>query len=199
MTSPAWGVERGALWALDLPVAGHPLDERLAMRFGPVSGADAAVLAAAMEVAEPEVLARLARGCRALAAWRDGEIACYCWISAHREHVGELARDLELAAGESYVWDCATVTLYRGQGLYRSLLRQIAETLTSEGQRRVWIGASSANRASNRTFATVGFRPAVAVVSVRLFGRGVIVRLGAAPGADPAHVASARRMLTGHD
>jgi len=196
VTSPAWGVERGALWALDLPVAGRPVEERDAVRFGPVTAASAAELAAAMEVAEAEVLARLARGSRALAAWRDGEIASYCWVSAHREHVGELARDLELAAGESYVWDCATVTRYRGQGLYRSLLRQIAETLTGEGQRRVWIGASSTNEASNRTFETVGFRAAVAMVSLRVFGRGVIVRMRAAPGADPAQVASARRMLT---
>ena len=196
MTSRTWGVERGALWALDLPVAGRPVEERQSVRFGPVTAAGAAALAAAMEVAEPEVLARLARGSRAVAAWRDAEIASYCWISAHREHVGELARDLTLAAGESYVWDCATVTRYRGQGMYRSLLRQIAETLTDEGQRRVWIGASSTNEASNRTFATVGFRPAVAVVSVRLFGRGVIVQMRAAPGAEPTQVASARRMLS---
>jgi ribosomal protein S18 acetylase RimI-like enzyme len=152
-----------------------------------------------MGVAEPEVLARLARGARVMAAWQDGEIASYCWISAHREHVGELARDLTLPPGESYVWDCATVPRHRGRGLYRSLLREIAETLAAEGQRRVWIGASTTNEASNRTFATVGFRPAASVVSLRLAGRGVIVRLRGAPGADPALVAAARRILTGRD
>lgn len=190
------GVERGALWALDLPVAGRPLDWRPGFRFGLVSSAETAPLAAAMELAESAVVARLARGCRAFAVWQGEQVASYCWISVRREHVGELARDLALAAGDSYVWDCATVPRYRGQGLYRSLLRAIAETLTEEGQRRVWIGASSANEASNRTFATVGFRPAVAVVSVRLAGRGFIVWLRGAPGADPALVAAARRMLT---
>jgi ribosomal protein S18 acetylase RimI-like enzyme len=157
------------------------------------------VLAAAMGVAESEVLARLARGCRALATWQGDEVASYCWISVHREHIGELARDLSLPAGESYVWDCATVARHRGQGLYRSLLRHIAETLTGEGQRRVWIGASSTNEASNRTFSTVGFLPAASVVSLRLAGRGVIVRLRGAPGADPALVAAARRALTGRE
>jgi ribosomal protein S18 acetylase RimI-like enzyme len=196
--SSTWGVERGALWALDLPVAGHT-DQRTEVSFAPVGPADAAVLAAAMDVAEPEVLGRLARGCRALAAWQGDEVASYCWVSAHREHVGELARDLSLPAGESYVWDCATVPRHRGQGLYRSLLRHIAETLTGEGQRRVWIGASSTNEASNRTFATVGFLPAASVVSVRLAGRGVIVRLRGAPGADPALVAAARTALTGRE
>jgi ribosomal protein S18 acetylase RimI-like enzyme len=132
-----------------------------------------------------------------LAARVDGEIAAYCWISTRRERVGELARDLALPAGESYVWDCATVPRFRGRGLYTSLLREIASTLSGEGQRRVWIGASSTNEASNRTFARVGFRPAAAVVSVRLAGRGVIVRLEGARDADAALVAAARRVLTG--
>jgi len=197
--SSSWGVERGALWALDLPPADGRVDQRPGVRFAPVGGAEAAALAAAMELAESEVLARLARGCRVIAAWRGDDVASYCWISVHREHVGELARDLTLPAGDSYVWDCATVPRYRGQGLYRSLLRQIAETLADEGQRRVWIGTSSTNAASNRTFATVGFRPAASVVSVRLAGRGVIVRLRGASGADPALVEAARRLLTGHE
>jgi ribosomal protein S18 acetylase RimI-like enzyme len=196
--SSAWGVEQGALWALDLP-GGGGADQRPGVRIGPVGGAETGHLAAAMGLAEADVLARLARGCRVIAAWQGDEVASYCWISAHREHVGELARDLSLPAGESYVWDCATVPRFRGQGLYRSLLRQIAETLAGEGQRRVWIGASSTNEASNRTFAAVGFRPAASVFSLRLAGRGIILRLRGAPGGDPAHVEAARRVLTGRD
>jgi len=197
--SSSWGVERGALWALDLPPADGHADQRPGVRFAPVGGAEAAALASAMELAESEVLARLARGCRVIAAWHGDDVASYCWISVHRERVGELARDLTLPAGESYVWDCATVPRYRGRGLYRSLLRQIAETLAGEGQRRVWIGASSTNAASNRTFATVGFRPAASVVSVRLAGRGVILRLRGAFEADPPLVEAARRLLTGRE
>lgn len=197
--SSGWGVEQGALWALDLPGAGGGADPRPGVRIGPVGGAEAGLLAAAMGLAEPDVLARLARGCRVMAAWQGDEVASYCWISAHREHVGELARDLSLPAGESYVWDCATVPRFRGQGLYRSLLRQIAETLAGEGQRRVWIGASSTNEASNRTFAAAGFRPAASVYSLRLAGRGIILRLRGAPDAEPALVEAARRVLTGRD
>jgi len=197
--SSAWGVESGALWALDLPAADGHADQRPGVRFAPVGAAEAAALATAMELPESEVLARLARGCRVIAAWHGDEVASYCWVSVHREHVGELARDLSLPAGESYVWDCATVPRYRGQGLYRSLLRQIAETLAGEGQRRVWIGASSTNEASNRTFAAVGFRPAASVVSVRVAGRGLIVRLRGASGADPPLVHAARRLLIGRE
>jgi ribosomal protein S18 acetylase RimI-like enzyme len=197
--SSAWGFEQGALWALELPEGGGGADQRPGVRIGPVGGAETGHLAAAMGLAEAEVLGRLARGCRVIAAWQGDEVASYCWISAHREHVGELARDLSLPAGESYVWDCATVPRYRGQGFYRSLLRKIAETLSGEGQRRVWIGASTTNEASNRTFGTVGFRPAASIVSVRLAGRGVIVRLQGAEGADPTLVAAARYALTGRE
>src|SRR5215467_896189 len=197
--SSSWGVERGALWALDLPSSNGHVDQRSGVRIAPVGGAEAAALAVAMEVPESEVVGRLLRGCRVFAAWQGDEIASYCWISAHREHVGELARDLSLPAGESYVWDCATVPQHRGQGLYRSLLRRIAETLAGEGQRRVWIGATSTNEVSNRTFATVGFLLAASIVSLRLAGHGVIVRLRGARGADPALVAAARRVLTGRN
>jgi ribosomal protein S18 acetylase RimI-like enzyme len=197
--SSSWGVERGALWALDLPAVNGRVDDRPGVRFAPIGGADAALLAAAMELPESEVVGRLARGCRVVAAWQGDAVASYCWISTHRERVGELARDLSLPAGESYVWDCATVPQYRGQGLYRSLLRRIAMMLSGEGQRRVWIGATSTNEVSNRTFATVGFVPAASVISVRLAGRGVIVRLRGARGADPGLVAAARRILTGRD
>ena len=197
--SSSWGVESGALWALDLPATAGAAGQRPEVRFAAVSAAEAAPLAAAMGLAESEVLGRLARGSRVIAAWQGDEVASYCWISVHRERVGEHARDLTLPAGDSYVWDCATVPRFRGQGLYRSLLRQIAETLAGEGQRRIWIGASSANEASNRTFSTVGFRPAASVLSLRLAGRGILLRLWGASGADPALVAAARRVFTGRD
>ncbi len=146
---------------------------------------------------EAEVASRLSRGSRALAAWHGEDVATYCWVSTRREHVGELGRHLTLPAGESYVWDCATVPAFRGHGLYRGLLCAMAEALAAEGQRRIWIGATSTNQASNRTFEAVGFRAAVSVVSMRLAGHGVIVRLRGAPGAEPDLVAAARRVLTG--
>lgn len=187
-------MERGALWALDLPAgapAAAPNDERFA-ELGPSA---TAALAAAMGVPEAEVAARFGRGCRALTAWRGEELAAYCWLSTGRERVGELARDLLLPPGESYVWDCATLPGFRGRGLYTRLLRTIVGTLAARGQRRVWIGASSTNEASNRAFTSAGFRPVVAVVALRVAGHGLLVRWRAAPGADPALVAAARRVL----
>jgi GNAT superfamily N-acetyltransferase len=193
--SARWGVERGALWAIDLPTPGPPLPSRIEVRIAPAGDAAAGPLAAAMNVPAAEVAARMGRGSRALAAWHGEQLAAYCWVSFQREHVGELGRDLFLAPGEPYIWDCATVPRFRGQGLYTSVLRALLDLLAAEGAHRAWIGASSTHAASNHTFVTVGFRAAVAVVAVRLAGRGVIVRIRAAPGADPAPVAAARRML----
>ncbi|HSR23027.1 MAG TPA: GNAT family N-acetyltransferase, partial [Candidatus Eisenbacteria bacterium] len=111
------------------------------------------------------------------------------------ERVGELARDLALPPGESYVWDCGTLPAFRGRGLYTRLLRTIVRALAAQGQLRVWIGASSTNEASNRAFTSAGFRPVVAVVALRVAGHGLLVRWRAAPGADRALVAAARRVL----
>lgn len=194
--SSAWGVERGALWALDLAAAGPP-EVREDVRLRPADLPDAPDLAAAMAVPEDEVLRRFARGCRVIAAWHGEEIASYCWISTQREHVGELARDFVLPPGESYIWDCATMPEHRGRGLYTLLLREIARVLAASGQRRVWIGASTTNRASNKTFANVGFRPAISVVALRLAGRGLLLRVRGAPDADEAFVDAARAVVTG--
>jgi ribosomal protein S18 acetylase RimI-like enzyme len=190
------GVEHGRMWALDLPPPGPAPVSSRAARFGAIDQRAAAALAAAMEAPEAEVASRLARGSRALVLWVDDEVASYCWVSTGREDVGELGRSLVLMPGESYVWDCATVPRFRGHGLYTSLLRRIAETLASEGQRRVWIGASTANEASNRGFAAAGYRPVAAVVAVRAGGDGgSAIEFRGLPGADPELVAAARLML----
>src|SRR5947208_15772928 len=146
----AWGVERGVLWALDLPAPGPAPDVPPGIRFGEVGIEGAAALAAAMGMAGDEVASRWRLGCRVVAAWHGEEVAAYCWLSTRRQRVGELARDLVLPPGDSYGWDCAIVPRFRGRGLYTGLLRAIVRMLADEGQRRVWIGASSTNPASNR-------------------------------------------------
>jgi ribosomal protein S18 acetylase RimI-like enzyme len=132
-----------------------------------------------------------------LAAWSGDELASYCWLSTRRQRVGELARVLVLPDGESYVWDCATLPRFRGRGLYTHLLRTIVGTLRAEGQRRIWIGTATANAASLRAFASAGFRPAVTMTVLRIAGRGITIRFGAVPGAEPELVAAARHVLAG--
>jgi len=195
--SSGWGLERGAVWALDLPVASAPPAVRLPVRYSVASPAHAPELASAMGVAAAEVAARFRRGCRAHIGWHEGELAAYGWVSEGSEHVGELARDFTLPEGESYVWDCATLRRFRGGGLYGGLLRAVADELAARGQRRCWIGASSTNVASNRAFATMGFRPVAGVVCLRLGGRGLLLQVRFHPGAGESQVAAARFVLTG--
>jgi ribosomal protein S18 acetylase RimI-like enzyme len=193
----AWGLERGALWALDLPAGGRGAAGPGGARFGELGPDGDAGLAATMGVPPAEVAARRARGCRVIAAWQDGELAGCCWLSTRREHVGELARTFVLPAGETYVWDCATVERFRGRGLYTALLREIVALLAGEGSRRVWIGAATTNRASNRAFEAAGFRPVLGVSSLRLAGRGLLFGFRPDPEAPPALVAAARGVVTG--
>ena len=191
-----WGVEHGVMWALDLP-AGPPPDARPDVRIAEVGAGDDRALAAAKDVAEAEVADRRRRGCRVIAAWSGGELASYCWLSTRRQHVGELARVLVLAEGETYVWDCATLPRFRGRGLYTHLLRTIVATLAAEGQRRLWIGTAETNEASLRAFASAGFRPAITMTALRLAGHGFVVRFRGADGAGRDLVAAARRLLLG--
>ena len=57
---------------------------------------------------------------------------------------------IRLAPGEVYIWDCATLPAYRGQGLYPALLAHIVKELSAEGLRRAWIGADTGSEPLKR-------------------------------------------------
>jgi GNAT superfamily N-acetyltransferase len=102
--------------------------------------------------------------------WLGDEIVTYGWLSQRDERVGELERVYRVQPGNGYIWHCATLPTYRGQGLYSALLSHITLTLRDEGVQRAWIGANRENRPSLRAFAHVGFQPIVAVVYKGFFG-----------------------------
>jgi ribosomal protein S18 acetylase RimI-like enzyme len=175
-TPKRWTLERGTLWERKL--TGEPAPRvapAVPVRWeeaGPPSGgalAAAQALASAMSLSDPvPVLRRLRSGARAFAAWVDGSIACFGWVSSGSERIGELERHIRLPAGEAYVWDCLTLPAYRRLGLYTSLLTHIGRTLQAEGFRRLWIGSALANQPSIRGFEAAGFRPVLRVVYVRV-------------------------------
>jgi hypothetical protein len=86
------------------------------------------------------------------------KLAAYGWVSFNEEHIGELNLRLTLLPGEAYIWDCATLPVYRQNYLYSALLVYILEELRTEGLCRVWIGADVENVASQRGIARAGFR-----------------------------------------
>jgi GNAT superfamily N-acetyltransferase len=202
LTRRRWAVARGTLWALDLDgVAGRDVGvasegpPRVTATFGEARRESAAPVAAAMGLDGPAPARyRFDAGRRCFAAWVEGGIAAYGWVSWGSEYIGELERPIHLPPGEAYVWDCATLPPFRRRGLYGALLRYVAATLGDEGTRRLWIGASLRNRPSIRGFAVAGFRPVVRVTLVRVVAVGRTWVTGE-PGAPPALVAAARRAL----
>jgi ribosomal protein S18 acetylase RimI-like enzyme len=86
-------------------------------------------------------------------------LATYGWVSFKEEWISELGLHIQLTPGEAYIWDCATLPAYRGQGLYPALLAHIALELRAEGLRRVWIGADTGSIASQKGIVRAGFQP----------------------------------------
>lgn len=192
-----WAFERGTLWAVELDrQTPSSVPPRLAAVFGEIHRESAQLLATAMGLPQPEpVLRRLAAGRRCFGAWIEGRIAAYGWVSQAAECIGELEREIQLPAGEAYIWDCVTLPPYRRQRLYSALLSHIIARLRSERMQRVWIGSSLDNQASIRGFANAGFQPVVSLVYARLFElRGLwMIRHRSAP---DHLVHAARRSLT---
>ncbi|HEV2236228.1 MAG TPA: GNAT family N-acetyltransferase [Ktedonobacterales bacterium] len=195
MPGRLWAYERGTLWALELADAPVAVAPRVLADFGEARPADASALAAALGPdGEGELRRRRAAGSRCFVARVAGTLAAWGWVSFGVEAIGELERSLHMRPGEAYCWDCVTLPAYRGRGLYTALLGHLAATLRGAGAMRLWIGASRANRPSVRGFAAAGFRPAVNLTYLRL-GGWRHVWIGAAPHADPALAADARRAL----
>ena len=110
------------------------------------------------------VAARLARGCRAFAAWVDGEISGYGWLSNRREWIGELQLEIAPRAGEGYIWNCVTLPEHRRKGIFHSLLTGIPAVMSRERMRRLWIG-SVAIPAENAV-GSAGFAPALQFTAI---------------------------------
>jgi GNAT superfamily N-acetyltransferase len=152
-----------------------------------------------MGLADPHaVLERLQAGRRCFVALVEGRIASYAWVSSGCEHVGELERVFVLPDGDCYIWNCATVADHRGRHLYTALLSQTLSHLQGEGVRRVWIGASRANRFSTRGIMRASFSPALEVSYLRV-GRLRYLRLVPPPTAPAPLVEDAVRLVAQRD
>jgi GNAT superfamily N-acetyltransferase len=110
------------------------------------------------------VAARMARGCRPFAAWVEGGIAGYGWLSSGREWIGELQLEIAPRAGEGYIWNCVTLPKHRRRGIFHSLLIGIPAVLRRERLSRLWIG-SVAIPAENAV-GSAGFAPALQFTAV---------------------------------
>jgi GNAT superfamily N-acetyltransferase len=110
------------------------------------------------------VATRMARGCRCFAAWIDGGIAGYGWLSTRPEWIGELQLEIAPRAGEGYIWNCFTLPEHRRKGIFHALLIDIAAVMRSEGMSRSWVG-SVAIPAENAV-GSAGFAPALQFTAI---------------------------------
>ena len=188
----------GTLWMLNLdwpPPSG--VAPRIPVALARLRVEDAESLSRAMGHDDPaRLLERLSTGRRCYAARVEGEFAAYCWVSFGEEGIGEIRLRIRLAAGEAYVWDCATALAFRRRRLCTALLAHIAGGLRAEGLCRLWIGADTDNVASHNSFALAGFRPVADLIVARALGVRLLWVRGR-PGVPQGWVADARRALLG--
>ena len=156
----------GILWTLSLneplPLGPAP---RVAATFQTASPELAEELAAAMGFTNPEpVLLRFALGRRCSIARVAGQLAAYGWQTFDEEGIGELGLRMRLLPGEVYIWDCATLPVWRGQRLYPALLTHMLNDLQHNGLRRAWIGMDADNLSSQTGAALAGFQPIIDIL-----------------------------------
>jgi hypothetical protein len=143
--------------------------------------------------APDEIQKRLENGRQCYVGWVDGRIAVYGWVSFNDEFVGELRLSLNLLPDEAYVWDCATLPVYREKYLYSALLVHILSALRTQQICRAWIGANLENEPSHRGIARAGFQR-VAAVMIQRVSSGQVLSVVGVPGA-PDHLVTAARRL----
>lgn len=183
----------GRIWTLSLDEPTPDFTPLVPATFGLVGPEAAPVLATAMGAHDSAaILERFETGRRCYAAWVEGDLAAYGWVSFDEEFIGELRLHLRLVPGEAYVWDCATLPAFRQRRLYSALLVYIVEALRAEPLCRVWIGADLDNVASQRGIARAGFRPVADLVMFRSLALR-LVWLQERPDVPAGLIAEARR------
>jgi GNAT superfamily N-acetyltransferase len=190
-----WMLQRGLLWSarFDTPTPSHTA-ARIPAEFSRVEDEHLpALLAAAAQVdaiAPEALLLRRELGRQCYAGWVEGKIAAYGWLTRGPEWVGEFQRKLNVADGEAYIWDCATLPAHRRLHLFSALIGSVAGQLARQGLRQVWIIAAVTTPAMNHDIAEAGFRPVLALTYVQLFRRHLLLTV-------PAPQASAQSRADG--
>ncbi len=198
-TRSVWTFRRGDVWAAELTGRRvRDLRPRVRTEFAEVLAAHFPRLLAAvqqMDPISPDALAkRFELGRQCFAAWVDDSVAAYAWLTRGAEWIGEFERRLEVAEGEAYIWDCATVPAYRRRRLFSALISHVADELSREGLQRLWIISRMDAAPVNRAVERAGYTRITRLIYLRIGGYKF---LAVTPGTDVsrAQVCAARRLL----
>lgn len=136
---------------------------------------DHALLSRLSDIDEQEIARRIKDGHCPYLARIDGEPVAYGWSAWKRAEIGELGIDIDLPAGDRYLWDFVTMPDQRGQGIYPLMLQEILRREMEDAE-RFWIGHDRENVASAKGIERAGF-PVIGEVWVRS-GEPVLVPRG---------------------
>src|SRR3954447_12629736 len=96
------------------------------------------MLAQLNRVPRSEVLSRVWAGHRPYVARMDGEPVAYGWVATRTAEVADGRCRFRIPTSERYLWDFATVSAWRGRGIYPRLLQAIL-LAEAAGTERFWI------------------------------------------------------------
>ncbi len=159
MTDRREQVPAGAIETFDLQCG--PIEPYVVagIRFVRYHAAFAQPLAEAMSVPVETVFERCAAAAQAfLAVLPDDRIAAYGWVNHDMIRIYELNLAVPIPRGHAYIWDCATLPLHRGRGIFAGLLRFVVEDLRLQGDVWAWGAVAPGNEPSLHAFARAGFR-----------------------------------------
>lgn len=182
----------GTIWMLNLDKEPPAVIPRIHADFRRVTLDLVPVLASIDSLPLAEITRRLESGRQCYAAWVDGQVAAYGWVSFEDEDIGELNLRIKLLPGEAYIWDCATLPAFREKLLYSALLIYILRELRAQNLCRAWIGADYANVASQKGMARAGFHHVADLVIQRVLAMRQVWVVGL-PDVPESIVAEARR------
>ncbi len=183
----------GTIWAANLDDPLPVITPLVEASFCPAGPESLSALATALgQDASAEMRQRFAAGRRCYAAWVEGRVAAYGWVSFDEEFVGELNLRLRLLPGEAYIWDWVTAPPFRQHHLYTALLGYILRELRGMPVCRAWIGANQENVPSQRGIARAGFHRVADVLVARVLTLRQVWVQGS-PGVPESLVSEARR------
>jgi hypothetical protein len=104
-----------------------------------------------------EVLDRLAEGDLCLVACLQGRIVHYSWLTSKNPYAWEIERTINLKDGQFYLYNCRTVRVFRGHGIYKAVIAKALEESSKRNGRSLTALVTRSNIDSQKAFHAMGF------------------------------------------
>lgn len=114
------------------------------------------------------VVDRLRAGQLCFVARHEGRVVSSCWATARRAWTEFLACEIDLTAGDVYLFDAFTEPRHRGQGVAPALCLQQLRHLQQSDYRRAIRATAVENRSALRAHAKSSFRPTGTLVRLKI-------------------------------